>query len=306
MQLSGLLSFPLTPFDSRDELNLDVYREHLEAQLAAGPAGLFVACGTGEFTALSRQEYRALVACAVETVAGRVPVFAGAGGGPRLAREFVALAAEAGADGLLLLPPYLVESTPRGLVSHVRYVAETSPLPLIVYQRANAVLDPPAATALLDIDQVIGLKDGRGDVDAMLRVVTAIRASGHPRAEDFIFLNGLPTAELSAHAYRAIGVDSYSSATLCFVPDIATAFHRAFAERDDATARMLLAEFYLPFAALRGAVPGYAVALVKAGAEMGGLPVGGVRPPLVDPTPEHLERLAEIIDAGRKSLGSIG
>ncbi|MGH8879633.1 MAG: dihydrodipicolinate synthase family protein, partial [Stackebrandtia sp.] len=220
------------------------------------------------------------------------------------AREFAAAAQNAGADGLLLLPPYLVDTTPSGVLAHVRYVAAATELPITVYQRANAVLDTAAAVALLDIANVTGIKDGRGDVDAMLRLVTAIRTSGHPRADEFGFLNGLPTAELSAHAYRAIGVDTYSSASLCFVPDIASAFYRAYTTNDEALTRLLLAEFYLPFAALRGQVPGYAVSLVKAGARMAGLPMGTVRPPLVEPSAEHLERLSEIIDAGRKALAS--
>ena len=111
----------------------------------------------------------------------------------------------------------------------------------------------------------------------------------------FGFLNGLPTAELSVQAYRAIGVPSYSSAVLCFVPDIATAFYRAVATGDDDHARTLLAEFYLPFVALRDRVPGYAVALVKAGARLRGLRWVGSARRWSTPTPEHVERLAQII-----------
>ncbi|MFJ1847208.1 MULTISPECIES: 5-dehydro-4-deoxyglucarate dehydratase [unclassified Streptomyces] len=301
-RLSGLLSFPLTPFDDADEVDLDVFASHVEAQIAAGPGGLFVACGTGEFPALGLDEYRQVVATAVKQAAGRIPVFAGAGGGPRVARKFALAAQECGVDGLLLLPPYLLTSTPQGLVHHIRYVAAAIPLPITVYQRANAVLDPAAAVELLDIPNVVGIKDGRGDVDAMLRLVTAVRTSGHPRAAEFGFLNGLPTAELGARAYAAIGVESYSSAVHCFAPDIATAFHRAVRDDDEEAQRTLLTEFYLPFAALRDRVPGYAVSLVKAGAQLAGLAVGPVRPPLVEATPEHVAQLASIVDRGRTAL----
>src|SRR3954470_20511045 len=259
MRLHGLLSFPLTPFTADGKVNLAVLADHVEQQLAAGPSGLFVACGTGEFTSLSLPEYRDIVGTAVRVTAGRAPIFAGTGGGPAMARDFATAAAEAGADGLLLLPPYLVHSTPAGLVEHIRHVAEATALPLTVYQRANAVLDPAAAVALLDVPTVAGIKDGRGDVSAMLRLVTAIRTSGHPRAAGFGFLNGLPTAELSVQAYCAIGVECYSSAVLCFAPDIARAFYDAVESGDEATTRRLLAAFYLPFVALRDLVPGYAV-----------------------------------------------
>lgn len=301
MRLQGLLSFPLTPFTESDTVDLVAFADHVETQIAAGPAALFVACGTGEFTALSQDEHGEVVRTAVRVAGGRLPVYAGAGGGPRVAGAFAEQAAAAGADGLLLLPPYLVGSTPAGVVRHVAYVAATTDLPLIVYQRANAVLDPEAAVSLLDLPTVVGIKDGRGDVDEMLRLVTAIRTSGHPRAEEFDFLNGLPTAELSAAAYRAIGVESYSSAALCFVPDIAKAFHTAVSAHDTVVTRTLLAEFYLPFVALRDQVPGYAVSLVKAGAGL-----GAVRPPLVDPSPAHVEALAEIVTRGREALTALG
>jgi 5-dehydro-4-deoxyglucarate dehydratase len=306
MRLDGLLSFPLTPFTAdRADVAWPSLSDHLERQLAAAPAALFVACCTGELTALSPAEYERVVATAVAVTAGRVPVLAGVGGGPQVARENLAAARRAGANGALLLPPYLVESTPAGLVEHVRWVAAGGGLPVIVYQRANAVLDPAAAVALLDIDEVAGIKDGRGDVDAMLRIVTAIRHSGHRRAAEFRFLNGLPTAELSAAAYAAIGVAAYSSAVLTFVPDLATAFHAALTSGDETTTGALLAAFYLPFAELRAQVPGYAVALVKAGARLSGQDVGGVRPPLLDPPPEHEQRLAAIVAAGRDALAEV-
>ncbi|MFD0560148.1 5-dehydro-4-deoxyglucarate dehydratase [Stackebrandtia endophytica] len=305
MRPKGLLSFPLTPFGADDEVDLDVYTSHLEIQLAADPAGVFVACGTGEFTALSEVEFRKVVTRAVEVAGGRVPVVAGAGGGPRSARASAEVAADCGADGVLLLPPYLVTAPPSGVLRHVAYVAATSRLPITVYQRANAILDPAAAIGLLDLDNVVGIKDGIGDVEAMLRVVTAVRTSGHRRAEEFEFLNGLPTAELSAQAYRAIGIPRYSSAVLCFAPDIATAFYRAHDSGDDATVATLLKTFYLPFAELRSQVPGYAVSLVKAGARMSGLAMGSVRPPLVEAADEHVEQLSRILAETREALAAV-
>jgi 5-dehydro-4-deoxyglucarate dehydratase len=302
MRLDGLLAFPLTPFTADDEVDQPAFGDHLESVLAQAPAGVFVACGTGEFSALSVLEWQSVLRTATSVVDGRVPVFAGVGGGPRLAREGLALAAEAGCDGVLLMPPYLVTAPPAGVLRHIAYVTEASSLPVVVYQRDNARLDPDTATALLDLPAVIGLKDGVGDVDMMLREVTAVRTSGHQRAETFNFLNGLPTAELSVQAYEAIGVPSYSSAVLNFVPEVATAFFRAYRGGDHTTVQRLLAAFFLPFAALRAQVPGYAVSLIKAGSIITGTDLGGVRPPLIDPTHEHVEQLAQIIAAGRAAL----
>lgn len=302
--LTPPLSFPLTPFTDDDRLALDVLALHVEQQVAAGTTAVFVACGTGEFTALSREEYREVVALAVKTVAGRVPVFAGVGGGPAVAREYLADAADCGADGALLLPPYLVSSTPEGILGHIRYVVRDSPLPVIVYQRANARLSPATALALLDLPQVVGLKDGLGDVEQMQRIVATVRTSGHARASGFYFLNGLPTAELSARAYAAIGVGSYSSAVHSFAPDLAHGFARALASGDDVLVDALLAAFLLPLADLRDKVPGYAVSLVKAAAVREGLAVGRVRPPLVEAEEEHVDELVRLIAAGRAVLAA--
>lgn len=302
LELTGLLAFPLTPFTESLELDLDVLGDQVEAHIEAGAGALFVACGTGEFSALAPYEVHALLRRAREVTAGRVPVLVGAGGGPELARTGVTMAESEGADGVLLLPPYLVTGPADGLVDHVRYAVRDSDIPVIVYHRANAVFTPRAAIALLDIPNVIGLKDGVGDVDQMTRIVTSVRGSGHARAAEFQFLNGLPTAEVSARAYRAIGVLTYSSAVHCFAPAIAHAFHAALHAGDDTTVDRLLHEFYLPLVALRDETPGFAVALVKAGARLRGAKVGGVRPPLRDPSPDQLERLARIIEHGLASL----
>ncbi|MFH9725373.1 5-dehydro-4-deoxyglucarate dehydratase [Streptomyces sp. NPDC017254] len=302
---SGLMSFPLTPFTPADEVNPAVFADHIEDQLAHGPAALFVACGTGEYSSLAASEYAEVVRRAVDVVAGRVPVFAGAGGGLGNAQGAVAAASDAGADGILLLPPYLVGGTEDGYVAYVESVARTGRLPVLVYRRGLARIGVSTALRLLSLPQVAGIKEGNGDLDTMARMVTAVRTSGHPRAETFAFLNGLPTAEVSAGACRAIGIRDYSSAVLCFAPDVARAFHTALTAGDTVTTGRLLADFYLPLTELRDRVPGYAVSLVKAGARLRSLDVGHVRAPLVDASPDHVEQLRDLLDRGRCALADI-
>lgn len=305
-ELSGLLAFPLTPFTESSELDLDVFGEQVERHLAAGAGAVFVACGTGEFSALAPHEVRALLRRARDVVAGRIPVLVGAGGGPELARAGVTMAEGEGADGVLLLPPYLVSGPPAGLVDHVRYVVRDRDVPVIVYHRSPGVFTPDTARDLLDVPNVVGLKDGYGDIDLMTRIVSTVRGSGHERAAEFQFLNGLPTAEVSARAYRSIGVLTYSSAVHCFAPAIAHAFHTALGAGDDRVVDELLRGFYLPLVALRDEGPGFAVSLVKAGARLRGHKVGGVRPPLRDPNPDQVARLERIIDDGLALLDRLG
>lgn len=301
-RLDGLLFFPVTAFGPDGSLDLDAFRAHVRAGVDAGAAAVFACCGTGEFHALTPEEFRDCVAAAVEETAGRVPVVAGAGYGTALAIRYARLAEEAGADGLLAMPPYLVVADQAGLLRHYTELAAATSLDVIVYQRDNAILTPATAVALARTDGIIGLKDGLGDLGLMQRIVSAVRAEGL----DLLYFNGLPTAELTCAAYRGIGVTLYSSAVFCFAPDLALAFHRALAAGDDATVNLLVDGFYGPLVELRAQGRGYAVSLVKAAVRMEGLDVGEVRPPLSEPAPEHLAELALLIERGRALLKEAG
>ncbi|MFJ2610126.1 5-dehydro-4-deoxyglucarate dehydratase [Streptomyces sp. NPDC091279] len=296
---SGPLFFPVTAYRADGSLDLDVYRTHVRRGVEAGAAAVFACCGTGEFHALTPEEFASCVRAAVEAVDGRVPVVAGAGYGTALAVRYARLAEAAGADGLLALPPYLVVAGQEGLLRHYREIAAATDLPVIVYQRDNAVFTPDTVVALARTDGVIGFKDGVGDLDLMQRVVSAVRTEV---PGGFLYFNGLPTAEQTQLAYRGIGITLYSSAVFCFLPDLALAFHRALATGDDTTAHRLLDGFYRPFVELRAQGRGYAVSLVKAGVRMTGLDVGEVRPPLHEPTEDHVRQLALLIERGHALL----
>ncbi|NDZ81581.1 5-dehydro-4-deoxyglucarate dehydratase [Streptomyces sp. SID10853] len=299
-RLDGLLFFPVTPYGPDGAVDLDVFRAHVRSGIDSGAAAVFACCGTGEFHALTPEEFGAVVAAAVEVSAGRVPVVAGAGYGTALAVQFARTAQEAGADGLLAMPPYLVTAEQEGLVRHYTALAAATSLDVIVYQRDNAVFTPETVVALAQVDGIIGLKDGHGDLDLLQRIISAVRTELPGR--DFLYFNGLPTAELTALSYRAIGVTLYSSAAFCFAPDIALAFYRALRSGDDTTANRLLDAFYRPLVELRNQRRGYAVSLIKAGVRLGGLDVGEVRPPLGEPSSEHIARLAAVIERGRAAL----
>ncbi|WP_425835346.1 5-dehydro-4-deoxyglucarate dehydratase [Streptomyces fractus] len=296
---SGPLFFPVTAYGPDGAVDLDTYRTHVRRGVEAGAAAVFACCGTGEFHALTPEEYEACVAAAVEAAEGRVPVVAGAGYGTALAVRYARAAERAGADGLLAMPPYLVVAGQEGLLRHYTELADSTSLDVIVYQRDNAVFTPETVVALSRHPKVIGLKDGLGDLDLMQRTVSAVRAEG---VTDFLYFNGLPTAELTGLAYRGIGVTLYSSAVFAFAPELAQAFHKALGAGDDTTVNRLIDGFYRPLVELRNQGRGYAVSLVKAGVRLGGLDVGGVRPPLHEPSEEHVKQLAELIERGAQLL----
>ncbi|MEU8755587.1 5-dehydro-4-deoxyglucarate dehydratase [Streptomyces chartreusis] len=295
----GPLFFPVTAYGPDGSVDLDTYRTHVRRGVEAGAAAVFACCGTGEFHALTPEEYEACVRAAVEAAQGRVPVVAGAGCGTALAVRYARLAEGAGADGLLAMPPYLVVAGQEGLLRHYREVAAATGLPVIVYQRDNAVFTPETVVELARTEGVIGLKDGLGDLDLMQRIVSAVRTDF---PGEFLYFNGLPTAEQTQLAYRALGVTLYSSAVFCFAPEIALAFYRALEAGDDTTVHRLLDGFYRPFVELRAQGRGYAVALVKAGVRLRGLDVGEVRPPLHEPGEDHVKQLAQVIERGHALL----
>jgi len=299
VNFDGILFFPVTPFDAQDRVDEDLLRRHLETTLAHAPGGVFPACGTGEFHALATEEATRVVQVATETVAGRVPVVAGTGGPLGHAKALARAAADAGADALLVLPPYLVGGPQAGLVAYVEAVAAASDLPVVIYHRANAQFSVESVRRLAQNPKVVGFKDGVGDIGLAQQIVRAVEASGR---EDFAFFNGLLTAELTQGAYRGIGIPLYSSAAFAMIPEVANAYYRAYVAGDEVRRNQLLDGFYSPLVQLRDETPGFGVSLIKTGLRLRGLAVGSVRAPLVDPTPAQEQRLAAILEAGRALL----
>jgi 5-dehydro-4-deoxyglucarate dehydratase len=295
MTFEGVLFFPVTPFDPAGGIDDGVLATHVRQGVDAGAGAVFAGCGTGEFHALTPDEMERCARVAVTATTGRVPVYAGAGGPLPTAVDQVRRLARTGVDGVLLLPPYLVGGPQAGVVDYVRQVAAATDLPVVFYQRGNAVLTPRAAVEVAALPTVVGIKDGVGDLELMHRIVLAIRQAVGP---GFQFFNGLPTAEMTVPAYRGVGVPLYSSAVFAFAPEIALAYYRAVTGGDHALRDALLARFYAPLVELRDERAGYPVALIKAGVRLRGLDVGGVRAPFTDPAPEHVERLALLLATG--------
>jgi 5-dehydro-4-deoxyglucarate dehydratase len=291
----GLLSFPLTDFDKNGDFRADTFAERLEWLAPYGATALFVAGGTGEFFSLTQAEYSSVVKTAAETCKGKVPILAGAGGATRVAIQYAREAERLGANGILLMPHYLTEASIDGIARHVEEVCNAVPnIGVIVYNRANSKLNADALERLADsCPNLIGFKDGVGEIENM---VTIRRRLG----DRFSYLGGLPTAEVYAAAYKALGVPVYSSAVFNFIPKTAMDFYRAIAAEDHVTTDKLIDQFFLPYLAIRNRKAGYAVSIVKAGAALVGHSAGPVRAPLTDLTEDEMAQLDGLI----KSLGA--
>lgn len=285
----GLLSFPVTDFDSNGDFNARGYAQRLEWLAPYGATALFAAGGTGEFFSLAPEEYADVIRTAVQTCAGKVPILAGAGGPTRTAIAYAQEAERLGAKGILLLPHYLTEASQQGIAAHVEQVCKSVKIGVIVYNRAQSRLSADSLAQLAErCPNLVGFKDGVGNIEAMVRIRRKL-------GDRFSYLGGLPTAEVYAAAYRALGVPVYSSAVFNFVPRTAMDFYRAIAAGDHDTTNRLLDDFFLPYLEIRNRVPGYAVSIVKAGAKLVGHDAGPVRAPLTDLQANELEMLDALI-----------
>jgi 5-dehydro-4-deoxyglucarate dehydratase len=286
---SGLLSFPLTDFDAQLAFAPGRYAERLEWLMPYGATALFAAGGTGEFFSLEPGEYSQVVGTAVQTCRGRMPIIAGAGGGTTLAIKYAQEAERLGAHGVLLLPHYLTEATQEGLVAHVEAVCKSVRFGVIVYNRGACKLNVNSLLTLADhCPNLIGFKDGIGDIETFVSIRRRL-------GDRFAYLGGLPTAEVFAGAYLAMGCPVYSSAVFNFLPRTAMEFYNAHAKGDTATTHRLLDQFFLPYIELRNRGQGYAVSIVKAGATLVGHSAGPVRPPLSDMKPDEVKQLSQLI-----------
>src|SRR5215470_1286608 len=292
MQLgSGLLAFPATHLDSDLSFAEASYRDSIASNIAHGAVGLFAPGGTGEFFSLTPEECRRVTAAAVAAAAGRVPIVAGTGYGTALAVEIARGAEAAGADAVLVLPPYLLNVEQSGLEAHIDAICRSVGIGVILYNRDNSIYATETVARLADRHaNLIGFKDGHGDVEQLVRVRQAM-------GDRLVLIGGMPTAETYAVPYFAAGFTTYSSAVYNFIPKVAQRFYAAVKSGDTKTTDEILQKFFMPYIALRNRKRGYAVSIVKAGMKIMGRPAGPVRPPLTDLSPAELEDLGKILQS---------
>lgn len=285
----GLLSFPVTAFTDDREFDEDTYRQHIAWQSSHKVAGLFAAGGTGEGFSLTPDEAARVVRAAVAAARPGVPVLGSASGCTRQAVQNARDAQAAGAEGILVLPPYLTECTQEGLYHHVAAICEAVQIAIIVYNRSNAIYSAETIERLAArFPHFVGFKDATGDIEHLARVVAR-------NGDRLFYLGGLPTAETYALPMLQMGMSTYSSAMFNFIPEFALAFYADVRKQDHAAVLAKLTAFVLPYLDIRNRGAGYGVSIIKAGLRAVGRPCGPVRPPLSDLLPQEQEQLEALI-----------
>ncbi|MDQ0322600.1 5-dehydro-4-deoxyglucarate dehydratase [Pararhizobium capsulatum DSM 1112] len=285
---AGLLSFPVTHFDAEGKFAPESYKRHVEWLSSFDAPVLFAAGGTGEFFSLAPGEIPAVVKAAKEA-SGKTAIVSGCGYGTEVAVEIARSVEKAGADGILLLPHYLIDAPQEGLYVHIKRVCQSVGIGVMVYNRDNSIIGVDTLKRLCDeCPNLVGFKDGTGDI-GLIRQITATMG------DRLTYLGGMPTAELFAEAYLGAGFTTYSSAVFNFVPGLAVEFYAALRGGNRARCEEILRDFFYPFMALRARRKGYAVSAVKAGVRLQGFAAGKVRPPLDDLTLEEEAILEKLI-----------
>src|SRR6218665_1405493 len=241
---TGLLSFPVTHFDANGAFQQESYQRHVEWLSGFEAPVLFAAGGTGEFFSLSPDEVPGIVRAAKEA-SGNTAIVSGCGFGPHVGVEMAKKGEKAGADGILLLPHYLIDAPQEGLYKHVKQICQSIGIGVMVYNRDNSVLQVDTLKRLCDeCPNRIGFKDGTGDIGLVRQVTATI-------GDRLMYLGGMPTAELFAEDYLGAGFTTYSSAVFNFVPALAVDFYKALRGGDRARCETLLRDFFYPFMAIR-------------------------------------------------------
>ncbi|WP_127145243.1 5-dehydro-4-deoxyglucarate dehydratase [Pelagibacterium montanilacus] len=286
---AGLLSFPVTHFDAEGRFRPDSYQQHVDWLCGYEATTLFAAGGTGEFFSLTPDEVPEIVRAAKEAAGGRTAIVSGCGYGTEMAISIARAAEKAGADGILLLPHYLIDAPQEGMFEHVRRVCHSVGIGVMVYNRDNSILTADTIARLCDhCPNLIGFKDGSGDIGLVRQITATI-------GDRLTYLGGMPTAELFAEAYLGAGFTTYSSAVFNFVPGLAVDFYKALRGEDRVKCESILRDFFYPFITIRNRAKGYAVSAIKAGVKLQGFDAGPVRPPLKELSCEELAMLDNLI-----------
>lgn len=286
-RFQGAITAIVTPFDEDGAVDTGALAELVRWQVESGIHGLAPCGTTGEGATLSDDEHRVVVETVVQAVDGRIPVLAGCGSNDtRRTVEAARRAAQAGADGLLVVSPYYNKPNRSGMVAHYRVVAEATDLPVMVYNvpgRTGQNLPAEWVLELAEIPGVGSVKEASGDLDQIAEIVRC-------RPEGFDVLSGddplaLPTLALGAEGVVSVVANEAPRLT-------ATMVERA-RSGDLAGAREL---HYRLLPLMRGNfLESNPVPVKTALAHLGRI-AGAVRAPLGPPSEATRARLRSILD----------
>jgi 5-dehydro-4-deoxyglucarate dehydratase len=287
-RMRGALGFPVTPFCHDLSLDLDALARNVDEMARHPFCAMVAAGGTGELYSLAPGEVEDVVRVTVESVAGRMPVVAGTGFNGPLGADIARRVARAGAECILVLPPYYTNAPFEGALAYYRQIGAATDLPLMVYSRDWAIFTPAMVSRLADhVPTLTFWKDGQGDARKYQRIM-------HSVGDRLAWLGGL--GDDCVPAYFAIGVQAYTSSISNIAPRLSLALAEAGIARDFVRLDGLMEKYVHPLYALRERFKGYEVTIMKAAMEIIGMPAGPVRPPLCSCAEKDLAELRQLME----------
>ena len=263
------------------------FRQNIASLLAEGVQGIVVSGSTGEAPLLDDDEVRELVTVARETMTDGAWLIVGTGG--ESTRQTIRLsqaAAAAGADAVLVRPPgyFWTGATPASLVTHFRAIADTSPVPVLIYnipKYTHLSLAPALLQQLAGHERIVGVKDSSGDLKSLAAFREAVPAWTVLAGSASLLFAGL---ELGCQG-GVVGV-------ACYAPRLCVSLVREF-EQGNRTAAGRIQERVTPLD--KEIVGKHGPAGVKAAMDAVGLYGGPVRPPLAPLSAADRERVSALV-----------
>ncbi|WP_026927105.1 4-hydroxy-tetrahydrodipicolinate synthase [Granulicoccus phenolivorans] len=282
-----LLTAMVTPFDAEGEVDFVKARE-LAAYLVdeMHNDALVISGTTGESPTTTRAEKRELLVQVIDEIGDRAQVVAGVGTNDT--RSTIALAtdaAEVGADGLLVVTPYYSKPPQSGLLAHFRAVGDATELPIIMYDiphRSGAAIEEATLIELAEHPRIVAVKDAKGNLPSSSLVMART---------DLAYYSGDDAMTLPLLAVGGVGLVGTSTH---FTGAQAKQMIQAYAAGDTARALELHRRLYPAFV---GVFATQGCILVKAGLELIGRPVGGLRSPMPEATAEQRDAFAACLSA---------
>lgn len=283
-----VLTAMVSPFETDGSVDLDGAQELAEYLVdVLGHDGLVINGTTGEAPTTSDAEKARLVRAVVEAVGDRAAILAGVGTYDTAHSVLLArMAAEQGADGLLVVSPYYNKPPQEGLLAHFTEIANATELPMVTYdipKRTGVSIDPDTLCRLAEHPRIVANKDAKGDLDAAQRVLARADIAWYS-GDDILNLPLL-----------SVGAGGFISVVGHLVGDRLRALLEAYLAGEVDRARDLnraLLPVYIGCFRTQGVI------LVKAALRELGLPAGPVRLPLVDADEARVKQLMDDLREG--------
>ncbi len=296
-KLAGCVGFPVTPFQADLSLDIEGLRRLVRWMVKHPFCALVAAGGTGEYYSLTPEEHRQVAEATVQEAAGKMPVIVGVGISTAVGAAQAKAAADAGADGLLLMPPYYTNAHDDGLLEYYAALAAATPLPCLIYSRDWVNLSSAMVERLANrISNLVALKDGQADPRQLQRIMNRL-------GDRLVWVGG--AGDDMVPAYYALGIRCYTSSISNVAPRLSLQLHDRAAALDSASLHRLVTNYVMPLYNMRARKRGYEVSIMKAAMQILGLPAGPCRPPIPPIRPEEENELRALMDRYKPVLSEL-